>query len=464
MTRLRWGSATDTGLSRMANEDSILAVDSLWVVADGMGGHAAGEVASRIAIDVLEPLGHHPIGSASELIDTVRQANDGIFQRASSQPELRGMGTTLTGLALIGSPPEQKLVIVNVGDSRAYVVQDRQLVQVSRDHSYVSDLVAAGEITAEQARSHPQRNIVTRALGIDPAVDVDAWEIPPHTGDRFLICSDGLVDDVEDADILQVLTTVDDPQQATDVLVRMANDAGGHDNISVIVVDVIEDAKEPAVASLIERAPSAEAAAGVAAPLPPTLVVAADGPPTEVGGWLPPDQPPYDTSPVPTPVVPADPADEPRPAPRQTKRRVKRTLRIVLFATVFLAIVAIALGGIGYYGRRGYFVAFAGNEVVVKQGQPGGVLWVKPTTARVLPLTRNDLAPKWQDRVASQNITFASLSAANEWYLALSKNPDAVPALATTTTSSSTTTTTTTAPPTTVAPVDTTLAASPPST
>src|SRR5580765_305521 len=128
MTRLRWGSATDTGRSRTANEDSILAVDSLWVVADGMGGHAAGEVASRIAIDVLEPLGVHPIASATEVIDTVRRANDDIFRRASSQAELRGMGTTLTGLAMIGADPDQKLVIVNVGDSRTYVVQDRQLV------------------------------------------------------------------------------------------------------------------------------------------------------------------------------------------------------------------------------------------------------------------------------------------------------------------------------------------------
>jgi protein phosphatase len=454
MTRLRWGAATDTGLSRTANEDSILAVDSLWVVADGMGGHAAGEVASRIAIDVLDPLGEHPIASATELIESVRQANEGIFQRASSHPELRGMGTTLTGLALIGTPPDQKLVVVNVGDSRAYVVQDRQLVQVSRDHSYVGDLVAAGEITAEQARSHPQRNIVTRALGIDPNVDVDAWEMTPHQGDRFLICSDGLVDDVEDADILQVLTMLEDPQQATDVLVRMANDAGGHDNISVIVVDVVDDADQPTVS-----APAARATDNKAAPPPPPVSVVSDGEPatTTVGGWLPPEQPPYDTTPVPAPVVPVDPADQPRPTPPTRGRRVKRTLRIVMFASVFLAIVAIALGGIGYYGRRGYFVTFAGDQVVVKQGQSGGVLWVKPTTARTLPLTRADLAPKWQDRVASDSITFGSLRAADEWYLALSKNPDAVPALATTTTTS-TSTTTTVPPTTTLAPTDTTLA------
>jgi protein phosphatase len=464
MTRLRWGSATDTGRSRTANEDSILAVDSLWVVADGMGGHAAGEVASRIAIEVLEPLGEHPIGSARELIETVRQANDGIYRRASSHPELRGMGTTLTGLALIGTPPDQNLVVVNVGDSRAYVVQDRQLVQVSRDHSYVSDLVAAGEITAEQARSHPQRNIVTRALGIDPAVDVDAWEISPHAGDRFLICSDGLVDEIEDADILQVLTTLEDPQQATDVLVRMANDAGGHDNISVIVIDVMDDADAVAVSVPTSAAAGETRAAAAPPPPPPALVGTGSGATTAaMGDWLPPEQPTYDTSPVPAPIVPTDPADEP-PTPVKPARRVKRALRIVLFATVFLIIVGIALGGIGYYGRRGYFVAFAGDQVVVKQGQAGGVLWVKPTTARVLPLTRSDLAPKWQDRVTSENITFSSLAAANEWYLALAENPDAVPALATTTTTS-TTTTTTTAPPTTLAPVDTTLATvSPPAT
>jgi protein phosphatase len=463
---LRWGAATDTGLSRTENEDSILAVDSLWVVADGMGGHAAGEVASRIAIDVLEPLGEHPIESAAELVETVRRANEGIFRRAASQPELRGMGTTLTGLALIGASPDQKLVIVNVGDSRAYVVQDRQLVQISRDHSYVGDLVAAGEITAEQARSHPQRNIVTRALGIDPAVDVDAWEITPHAGDRFLICSDGLVDEVEDADILQVLTMLDDPQAATDVLVRMANDAGGHDNISVIVIDVVDDTDERTVSASVVRAADHQAAVSPTSPPPPPppTPVTLDGVPATTGGWLPPDQPAYDTTPVPTPLVPVDPADEAPRSPVKPPRRVKRTLRIVMFATVFLIIVAIALGGIGYYGRRGYFVAFAGDQVVVMQGQPGGVLWVQPTTARTLPIKRQDLSPKWQERVESENITFGSLARANEWYLSLAQNPDAIPALATTTTTASATTTTT-APTTTSVPVDTTLATvSPPTT
>jgi PPM family protein phosphatase len=458
MTELRWGAATDTGLSRTANEDSILAVESLWIVADGMGGHAAGEVASRIAIDVLEPLGGHPIASATEVIDTVRRANDDIFRRASSQAELRGMGTTLTGLAMIGADPDQKLVIVNVGDSRTYVVQDRQLVQVSRDHSYVGDLVAAGEITAEQARVHPQRNIVTRALGIDPTVDVDAWEITPHAGDRFLICSDGLVDEVEDADILQVLTVFEDPQDATDVLVRMANDAGGHDNISVIVVDIVADrtttpaATGPAVPPVpVDGEPTAPATTAGGEPTAP------------LGGWLASDQPAYDTSPVPSPHIPVDPADEETPPPVKRTGRAKRTLRIVMFATLFLVIIAVAIGGIGYYGRRGYFVAFAGDQVVVKQGQPNGVLWVKPTTARVLPFTRADLAPKWQDRVESESITFASLAGADEWYTALSKNPDAIPALATTTTTSTSTTTTTTT--TTTVPVDTAPpAASPPST
>jgi PPM family protein phosphatase len=457
MTTLRWGAATDTGLSRTANEDSILAVDSLWVVADGMGGHAAGEVASRIAIDVLEPLGGHPIDSATDVIDTVRRANDDIFRRASSQAELRGMGTTLTGLAVIGTDRDQKLVIVNVGDSRTYVVQDGQLVQVSRDHSYVGDLVAAGEITAEQARSHPQRNIVTRALGIDPTVDVDAWELAPHAGDRFLICSDGLVDEVEDADILQVLTVFEDPQDATDVLVRMANDAGGHDNISVIVVDVVAEAEETTTAATGRVVPPPPIDGEPTAP-PPT----ADGEPTApVGGWLASGQPAYDTSPVPAPHVPVDPADEVTPPPVKRTGRGKRTLRIALFATLFLVIVAVAIGGIGYYGRRGYFVAFAGDQVVVKQGQPNGVLWVKPTTEKVLPFTRADLAPKWQDRVESESITFASLAGADEWYTALSKNPDAIPALATTTTTSTSTTTTTT---TTVPVVTTVPVASPPNT
>jgi hypothetical protein len=222
----------------------------------------------------------------------------------------------------------------------------------------------------------------------------------------------------------------------------------------VIVVDVVDGIDDHVVPPI-----PAHEEETVAASL-------ADGETATLGSWLPPDQPAYDTAPVPAPVVPVDPADEPQPEPvRQTRsRRVKRTLRIVLFAALFVTIVAVALGGIGYYGRRGYFVTFSGSQVVVKQGQPGGVLWVKPTTARTLPLTRDDLSAKWQDRVASENITFGTLAAAEEWYAAIAENPDAIPALATTTTVA-TTTTTTVAPTTTIGPVDTTAATfSPPAT
>ena len=143
------------------------------------------------------------------------------------------------------TPPAEQLALVNVGDSRTYLLRHGRLRRVTVDHSYVQELVATGHITDDEARTHPRRNIVTRALGIDPAVRVDAWTLPLVRGDRFLLCSDGLVDEVRDDEIVAVLDTVTDPQAAADELVALANRQGGRDNISVIVVDVVDGAEAP---------------------------------------------------------------------------------------------------------------------------------------------------------------------------------------------------------------------------
>ena len=192
MTGLRWGAATDVGRLRSINEDSILTASPLFAVADGMGGHAGGEIASDIALTTLEErFGPEP-HTTEALVQAVRAANTAIYDRALAQTNLHGMGTTLTGVALVDRDGQERLAVVNVGDSRTYVVQDGVLQQITRDHTYVEDLVAAGEITADEARFHPQRHIVTRALGIDRDVQIDAWEAAPGAGDRYLICSDGL--------------------------------------------------------------------------------------------------------------------------------------------------------------------------------------------------------------------------------------------------------------------------------
>ena len=246
---LAWGVCTDPGRVRADNEDSYVAEPMVLGIADGMGGHQAGEVASQLAVDILrERLG----GGAANLdvvVAAVAEANASIFQAAHANADQRGMGTTLTAIALIRDVQEdqfgadaEQLVLVNVGDSRAYVHRAGVLRRASIDHSYVQELVATGHITEAEARTHPRRNIVTRALGIEPQVRVDTWTLRLVQGDRYVLCSDGLVDEVTDDDIQDLLNRFDDPQEAAEELVALANVHGGRDNITVVVADVLAGA------------------------------------------------------------------------------------------------------------------------------------------------------------------------------------------------------------------------------
>jgi protein phosphatase len=240
MLTLRWGSATDVGRVRELNEDSLLAVPGLFVVADGMGGHAAGEVASQLAISEFARLVEQAPMSAEDLTETVRQANDHILAAGAERGDRLGMGTTVTGIAVVGSEDGERLAVFNVGDSRVYRLTEGRLDQLTVDHSAVQELVDAGRLTAEAARSHPRRNVVTRSLGSHPGPPPDLWLVPPLAGDRFLVCSDGLTGELEDPAIAELLAAHPDPQAAADQLVRHALDAGGHDNVTVVVLDVVE--------------------------------------------------------------------------------------------------------------------------------------------------------------------------------------------------------------------------------
>ncbi len=237
---VKWGAASHPGQVRMNNEDAFAADDGMWVVADGMGGHLAGEVASAYTIDALREANRTGITSSDDLVVAVQQANDLIRHEALTNPGRRGMGTTVTALAVMHHPDNPQLVIANVGDSRTYLWRDEQLQTVTIDHSYVQELVSGGEITVEEARTHPRRNIVTRALGIEPAVMVDTWTFGPVRGDRYLLCSDGLVDEVTDEEIAAIVGSEPDPQQVADRLVTLANEHGGRDNVTVVVVDVVD--------------------------------------------------------------------------------------------------------------------------------------------------------------------------------------------------------------------------------
>ena len=238
MTDFRVGSATDVGRVRSNNQDSFLVREGdLFAVADGMGGHQGGEVASALALQILGQAHDEP--STSTLVRAVRSANQAVFDKAGADPDLKGMGTTLTALADVDTREGRRLGIVNVGDSRLYRLRNDRIEQLTEDHSLVASLVRQGRITAEEAESHPQRNILTRALGIDEAVAVDSWEVEPVAGDRFLICSDGLFNEVDENRIVATLRRFEDPGDAARELVRLANDGGGRDNITAVVVDVV---------------------------------------------------------------------------------------------------------------------------------------------------------------------------------------------------------------------------------
>jgi protein phosphatase len=236
---LAWGCATDVGKLRPHNEDAVLAAPPVFVVADGMGGHAAGEVASSIVVETFESLRGRTIVS-DDIARALTAANTSILELASQDQAKAGMGTTAVGLAVVEEDGATYWLAFNLGDSRLYQFHLGVLTQVSIDHSWVQELVSLGRITADEARTHPERNVVTRVLGSGFPSSADFWLFPAEAGQRFLLCSDGLSNEIEDDEIGAILAVPQPPEVVADLLVRAAMDAGGRDNITVVVVDVLD--------------------------------------------------------------------------------------------------------------------------------------------------------------------------------------------------------------------------------
>ena len=350
MLTLAIGAATDTGNQRGQNEDAHIAKQNLFAVADGMGGHNAGEVASAMAIEHLRGIALSGVSSAEAFAQVVRDLNGAIYASATSTNDQRGMGTTLTAAALLQSTNDtdqpSQIVIANVGDSRTYLLRSGELRQMSVDHSYVQELVTEGLLTVDEARTHPRRNIVTRALGIDEQVSVDTWTIPMFDGDRFMLCSDGLVDEVPLDEITEMMREHSTPQQVAERLVTAAKRHGGRDNITVIVVDVNVNAAAPAVVADPDTAPGSD----------------------------------------------------PGTASESTTSIKKRIL-------VLVVVVMLCIGGfIAFrHQRSGYFVAFTNSSssatIAIYKGQPGGLLWIKPTLVEVSTTKRNAMQSEFQREI-----------------------------------------------------------------
>jgi serine/threonine protein phosphatase PrpC len=326
MTNVDVAAISDTGRVREANEDSFLVDLDLFIfaVADGMGGHVAGEIASATAIESIRAA----TASGIDIETAILKAHDAVKKKAAGHEELAGMGTTLTAL---GFSADKKLVVAHVGDSRAYVLhrnhlgpsENDELVRITKDHSLVEELVDAGQITEEEANVHPRRSVITRALGIEGKIEVDTTDIAFLKNDRYLLCSDGLTSMVRDDDILDILKGFDSPNECARELVSRANQAGGADNITVVIIDVIdENVHEPVHAA---------AATSVA-------------------------------------------AEEAKVA-HNKQGRVMFVLCILFVVALFGAILFGAFKTAEHFATQGYFLDEKKGEVVLMAGREGGVLW-----------------------------------------------------------------------------------------
>lgn len=524
--RLSWGGATHQGQVRPVNQDALHAEGGLFVVADGMGGHQAGEVASRITVKTLAGRDH---ASIDDLVDSAVAANTAVWTQSSTGEEFKGMGTTLTALAVIGDGRPPRLGLVNVGDSRVYRRRGDQFEQLTDDHSYVAELVRRGQISDVEAETHPYRNMLTRAIGVAESVEVDRWELTPEAGDVYLLCSDGLINEVPDDDIVTILDDNEDATEAARELIARANQSGGRDNITVVLVAIeVEEVPDVAAPSAADASPmdtgvissvmhptpetaemqglsedlaaleadlvgstavidaatiEAAAALGViddeasnadilagsddeeAALDPPSrpedALAAFDLPhlegdetalpwltepdpetdsesesePSEVDIDPDPDSADISTdleradaathdadlgsetaplaatdpateaptvvetatttqpiSPFVDPVTVSGPVDHFAPEVRGWKAPVAVTWRSLLFVTVVIAIIVAAGGLVAWYARSAYYVGYSGDEVVIYQGRPDGVLWFDPTLEETTGVFRQDLS------------------------------------------------------------------------
>jgi len=334
---------TDTGRQRRSNEDAFYAQPPLFAVADGMGGARAGEVAARLMVEVLED--GLPGGGSDEhrLADSVREANARIYELAQRDPERAGMGTTVT-TAYVG---DSAVAVAHVGDSRAYRLHDGHLEQITRDHSLVEELKRRGKLTEEEAEEHPQKSVITRALGPESRVEVDTVSVPARAGDVFLLCSDGLTGMVPEDRIGTLLGEADDLEKAGRALIAEANERGGRDNITVVLFGLEE------VAGGVEGSPdgAGDRPTRVGVPAPSAEEVEAAKAAAE----------PRRTMPLPRREDPAPPAAGPG----------RRRIRGLVPTLVVVAILAVLGAGAWVASRAVYFVGTTNDGfVAVYRGLP----------------------------------------------------------------------------------------------
>lgn len=368
---IRAAARTDVGLARDGNEDSALASGRLLVIADGMGGHAAGEVASAVTVRAMAELGADegtdPLQALGAAVDA---ANERIRAAVEGRPERAGMGTTLTALLWTGDD----LALAHVGDSRGYLLRDGELRQVTHDHTYVQALVDEGRISAEDAVHHPARSLLVRALGGQPDAEPDLQMLHVRAGDRLLLCSDGLSDVVRDDAIRDALAAAADAGTAADDLVALALAGGGPDNVTVIVVDVTDEAG----AAPSDGQPTEEVVLGAA------VASATEDDPSSTGEI--------------EPVVVDDEELRYAPRPAHPHRWVRRSA----LATLVVGIAVIALVGAYRWSQQQYFVGSDSGQVAIFRGLSQEVGGASVNSVEEIPggLPVAALPEVYQDQVA----------------------------------------------------------------
>ncbi len=336
---------TDPGRKRRRNEDAFVCEPPLFAIADGMGGAQAGEIASRLAAAAVREDAGSDAGPEAHVTALIQEANRRVYTRSSEDEAAAGMGTTMT-VALVH---DGGVTIGHVGDSRAYLIRNGALEQVTEDHSLVSELVRSGKLSPEEADSHPQRNVITRALGTEADVDVDTFSIAGEPGDLFLLCSDGLTSMVDDQTILDTLDrNRADLDAALKELVRAANKSGGEDNITIVCFEM---SGSDAPGKVLDETP--------AAPVDEETLTESDGVPTiaveDRPGWA------------------ADDWESLQPAPARSGRRLSKRAWAVLIAVVALLALAGALALFGL--SRAHFVgAEKDGRIAVYQGVPWNIV------------------------------------------------------------------------------------------
>jgi PPM family protein phosphatase len=367
---------THAGKVRQNNEDALLLGEgkdeTLFVVADGIGGFEAGEVASSLAVDVLKDLQpDEPFKAA------IGEANRRIVAAGRGDEKLSGMGTTVVAIRFGGKQGEPVAEVAHVGDSRAYLVRGGDMNPITEDHSLVAELVRSGDLTRDEAAEHPQKNLITRALGADEEVDVDTSILPIEAGDRILLCSDGLSDMVSETVISEILAeSQDDPERAARVLLSAALDAGGNDNITIVVVDV----KEQPAAEVRERSESLS------------------------GGTL---APGYSGQGVEAPSTPprARPRRSTRAARRKRSRGFRRALGKLVRGLAIVLVLVAALTPVYLWGSSRYFFEFDEGEVVAYQGLPYAPLGIELNQEWRRPgLTESEIKEPYQKPIENHKL------------------------------------------------------------